>query len=430
MRKKGNNNVIPFRDDSEFYFRIGIRYADHQKYDRALKYLSKAAEAEPYNADYLFNLAGVLAELKQVEKSNETLLDILKNIDPTLTECYFGIGCNYFDMENFKKAREYFEKYVYFEPEGAFSDEVYDVLYYLQIYEDVGTDSKTNKIITRLANEGKRLLGKGEYRKACEKLEKAIEIDPEVISPRNDLSLAYFLLGDENKSYSIAKSVLKLDPEDIFANCNIALFHASAGKKDACEKQLKSLSRLELNEKDEVLKLIDTYIRLREYRYFGDILRKYTGARAEVKAILQEASEEQSYSEEAREAMLAVLRKAPPKSKVRTDKITEPDIKSHDTTRKLTWDKSWEGIINCAVQRKEFDYKNSYKKELKEIWMNFISKSNPEKLPVISKEEVWAAALEYIYCKLHYIAISKKKLADKYKVSETEINNKIKNFNQ
>lgn len=430
MKKKGLNNVIPFRDDTEFYFRIGIRYADHQRFDKALKYLTKAVEAEPYNADYLFNLAGVQAELKEVEKSNETLLNILKNIDPTLTECYFGIGCNYFDMENFKKAREYFEKYVYFEPEGAFADEVYDVLYYLQIYEDVGTGSKTNRIVTKLANEGKRLLGKGEYIKACEKLEKAIEIDPEVITPRNDLSLAYFLLGDENKSYSIAKSVLKLDPDDVFANCNIAMFHACSGKKESYEKQLKTLTRLELKEKDEVLKLLDTYIRLREYRYFGAILRMYTGEVAQMKDILEEALKDQSIHEEARAALLKVFKRTPKKTKESKEKTPNPIRKLPTASRKVAWDKNWEEIINCAMMRKEFDYKNSYKKELKDIWMNFVSQSNPERLPVINKAEVWAAALEYIYCKLHYIAISKKKLADKYKVSETEISSKIKNFQQ
>lgn len=423
MKKKGINNVVPFRDDSEFYFRIGIRYADSQRFEKALKYLTKAAEIEPYNADYLFNLAGVLAELKQVEKSNEILLNILKNIDPTLTECYFGIGCNYFDMENFKKAREYFEKYVYFEPDGAFADEVYDVLYYLQIYEDVGTDTKTNRVVTKLANEGKRLLGKGEYQKACEKLEKAIEIDPEVISPRNDLSLAHFLMGDENKSYSIARSVLKLDPDDVFANCNIALFHASSGRKELYEKQLKTITRLELNEKDEVLKLLDTYIRLKEYRYFGDMLRMYAGSSAKVKSILEEASRDPNITEEAREALLKVINKAVN----RTKKNTNSD-KKIPKTGKLAWDKSWEEIINCALQKKECGYKNSYKNELKDIWINFISKYNPEKLPEINEAEAWAAALEYTYCKRHYIAISKKKLADKYKVSESEISSKIKNF--
>ena len=103
-----------------------------------LKYLEKAVVTEPFNADFQFNYACVLAELKESKKSNLTLMNILKNIDPTLTECYFGIGCNYFDIGSLKKAKEYFEKYIYFDPTGQFVDEAYDIIYYLQIYENVG----------------------------------------------------------------------------------------------------------------------------------------------------------------------------------------------------------------------------------------------------------------------------------------------------
>ena len=110
MKNKIERKIVKYRRDAELYFRVGTKYVDRRCFSSALKFISTAVEMEPFNADYKFNLACVLAELKDTKKSNTILKDILKNIDPTLSECYFGIGCNYFDMGSLKKAKEYFEK--------------------------------------------------------------------------------------------------------------------------------------------------------------------------------------------------------------------------------------------------------------------------------------------------------------------------------
>jgi tetratricopeptide (TPR) repeat protein len=140
MNKRKPIDLVSLRNDPEFYFKIGQKYVKKKSLGTALRFINRAVDIEPYNADYQFNFACLLAELKQPGKSNDILLSILKNIDPKLTECYFGIGCNYFDLADFIKAREYFEKYVYFDPDGQFIDEAYDILNYLQFYGDAGVD--------------------------------------------------------------------------------------------------------------------------------------------------------------------------------------------------------------------------------------------------------------------------------------------------
>jgi tetratricopeptide (TPR) repeat protein len=159
MKNSNIKKILPYRRNSGFFFKAGIKYAEKKLFHKAVKFLGRAVEMEPFNLDYKFNFAGVLAELREYEKSNDILLDIIKNIDPTLTECYFGLGCNYFDTGDLKRAKEYFEKYIYFDPQGQFVEEVQDILSYLQVHSNVGMDRKLTKgSIRKHVKNWKRLL--------------------------------------------------------------------------------------------------------------------------------------------------------------------------------------------------------------------------------------------------------------------------------
>ncbi len=275
LKKTGLKKVVPFRHDAEIYYNIGLKYAGRKKFAMSARFFERAAEKEPFDADYQFNLACIYAELRQTEKSNKIMLDILKYIDPTLSECYFGIGCNYFDMGNFKKSREYFEAYTRFDPDGQFAEETSDIIYYLQIYEDIGHDGKRGKLAGKLAAEGRRMLDEGMYAKACTKLEKAVEIDTGAISFRNDFSMACFFTGQINKAISLAKSVLKLQTDDITANCNLTLFYEYDQEFELYERQLKLISKLRAKNQDEFMKLIETYIKLKQSSHIKDFLKKF-----------------------------------------------------------------------------------------------------------------------------------------------------------
>lgn len=279
--KRKKSNIVPFERNGDFYFRRGFKYADKRNYAKAAVFMGKAIELEPFNVDYQFNLAGILSEMGQTEKSNAILKGILINIDPTLTECYFGIGCNYFDVEDFSKAREYFEKYLHFDPDGPYAGDVEDVLYYLQFYDGTGWDKKKVKSVSRLVREGEKLLGSGDYQKACLKFETALEADPGAGTARNFLSMAHYLNGDVEKAISLANSVLKLDLNDINAHCNLALFYSSSEKAEEYKLQIKILYTLKIKQREELLKVLDTCVRLKEFSGMGKVLRNYMGNRVE-----------------------------------------------------------------------------------------------------------------------------------------------------
>lgn len=262
---EASRNVVPFKKDAMFFFRRGIKYINRNKYSESIKFLQKAVELDPYNLDYLFNLAGVQAELKLSEESNHTLMRILMDIDPTFNECYFGMGCNHFELGNLKKARECFEKYICLNPDGEYVLEAQDVLMYLQASENSSFDDKMIKKVSKLDGEGKKHLSLGEYEQCIEKLEQALEIEPELIAPRNNLSLSYFFMGNVEKAMSLARSVLILEPLNVHANCNLAVFYKYAGKKRLYNKQITILEKMLPDDVDNGIKLMDTFIWLGEH---------------------------------------------------------------------------------------------------------------------------------------------------------------------
>ncbi|HEX3030252.1 MAG TPA: tetratricopeptide repeat protein [Clostridia bacterium] len=240
---KGNaKDITMLRQDPEFFFKLGMKHANKKSFEKALKFISSAIALNPLNPDYQFNYACVLAELKETDKSTKVLKMILTNIDPEFYECYFCIGCNYFEKGKIKKAVEYFKKYISVDPEGQFAEEAHEIIFYLQAY------GKT--------------------------IDTSCEVSP-----------------------------------------------VQSG-----------------------------------------------------------------------------------------------------------WKREWDLVIECALRNREFTYKPDYKNELKEILKRFVKKADSGNEPIIRKSETWAAALEYIYCSMHLIKVSKKSLAKKYRISPSSLYSKLKNL--
>jgi hypothetical protein len=101
--------------------------------------------------------------------------------------------------------------------------------------------------------------------------------------------------------------------------------------------------------------------------------------------------------------------------------LTERGLK-----QKTLWNKEWDDVIDCALVKREKSYGRNYRKEIRDIWLHNIVRISPGFLPVIRKKEVWAAVLEYLFCQSHQIQITHKQLADKYSISKSAVNNRLK----
>lgn len=273
-----NNKVVAFERGAEFYFDLGYKYIQRGKLKTALRYMEKAVSLKPYDSFIQFNYAGLLAELGYIDRSTEVLVNIVRNLDPDYLECYFGLGCNYLQMQKIKKSSEYFRLYLEKDPDGEFSEEAEELLEMLTMIKDANNnlDDEELEKIYKIEEEAIDHLEKREYEKATQKFEIVVQMLPNAVPARNNLSLAYYYLGYLDKAIELAREVLTYEESNVHANCNLAIFYNKQGTTSWVEKQLRIIGRIRTDNEDYLYKIGDTYGSLgrhaNAYRIFKKLL--------------------------------------------------------------------------------------------------------------------------------------------------------------
>ncbi|MDF2891389.1 MAG: repeat-containing protein [Clostridia bacterium] len=254
------NNIIAFERGAEFYFDLGYRKIQKGNLKSALTYIEKAVKLKPNDGFIQFNYAGLLAELGNLDLSTEVLLHIVEKLDPNYDECYFGLGCNFLQMQKIKKSVEYFSKYLDKDPEGEFSEEAEDLLEMLTMIKDANNnlDDEELEKIYKVEEEAINHLELREYKEAAEKFEIVVNLLPNAVPARNNLSLAYYYLGETQKAIDLAREVLNYEKNNVHANCNIAIFYNKFDLSNWVEKQIKSIKKLNTENPEYLYKIADT----------------------------------------------------------------------------------------------------------------------------------------------------------------------------
>jgi hypothetical protein len=65
--EKGNR-ILQYSQSHDLYFKVAVKRAMRCDYPGALKYIEMAIDKDAYNADYLFNKACILVELKRTRE--------------------------------------------------------------------------------------------------------------------------------------------------------------------------------------------------------------------------------------------------------------------------------------------------------------------------------------------------------------------------
>jgi tetratricopeptide (TPR) repeat protein len=256
-KKTKRTNVLPFERDQEFYFNLSVKRAMSRDFPDALRYIDRAIEMDAFNADYLFNKACILVELRRTRESVKLLNYIIWNIDPTYAECYFGLGCSYFELGDFERALFHFEKYVMMEDEGEFFEDAYEILFYMQLspeldrfdFDDLSNFRSHERKRYRdnsqkLHAAGSMYLNRGNYKEAIRQFERSIMACPEITSSRIRLSMAYYMTGQIALAKLLAGSVLKIQKSNNMAKLCLALYYSIDGQTDRSERLLGWFSRM------------------------------------------------------------------------------------------------------------------------------------------------------------------------------------------
>ena len=255
-----NNKVVSFERGADFYFGLSFKHIQSGRLKTALRYIEKAVRIKPDDSYMQYNYAGLLAELGYIEHSTSVLLNIVNNLDPNYDECYFGLGCNYLQMQKIKKALEYFEKYLKLAPYGEYAEEaehLVDMLY-LIIEANNNLDDEELEHIYKMEEEAIKFMERREYEKALKNLEEVVSKLPNAIPAKNNLSLTHYYVGNINTAISIAKDVLEYEQDNIHANCNLAIFYNKLGINNLVERQVRIIKKLYPDNEDYAYKIADT----------------------------------------------------------------------------------------------------------------------------------------------------------------------------
>ena len=269
--------VVPFEQSGEFFHRKARKHVENNNYINALSYYRKAIEKDPGNLEYALDLAEVFTEMGYFSESNQILFSVLQK-DPSRSDCYFAVGCNFLGLQEYPKAEECLEKYLDLDEFGLYSEEAQDLLevlqsqeFYLDLINDV--DPGKEKVFT-IATRGKDFLDKGDYKRAVRELEKVVKKEPDLIFARNNLALAYFCTGKLDKAIETCRSILAEYPFNVHANCNIALFLYEKGDLKASNKHIDTVLDLPVEDPEELYKIVVTLCEMKQHRKANQLLKQ------------------------------------------------------------------------------------------------------------------------------------------------------------
>ena len=288
LRKKGKilqmtneTKIVPFERTPCFYSKMGMKLLAEHRFPEAAKNFQKAITLEDDNCEHYFNLAGVLSEMGNIKESIGILENALKNLKNIMPDCYFALGCNYFDLGEYVKSREKFENYCEIEPNGNFSLEAVEAVRFID--RNILSKNRTREEkIQRLANKGKQLLEEYKFDKSIRLLEKVILMDENLTIPRNNLSLAYYLNDEVEKAIDVSRQVIRIDKYNSYANCNLALYYKTFNCLDFYENQINVIQNLKFKTIEEILNAVDILYKLGEDYVIRSVLEKQTKNHDEV----------------------------------------------------------------------------------------------------------------------------------------------------
>ena len=254
-KRKRENNVLSFKRKGQFFARVANRYAEKGDCLQALAFFRRAVADEPDNLEHKLNLAALYSDMYCYEKSNRLLERIVRESERELSECYYGMGCNFLGLQNLQQARDSFLMYIQSDPDGRFALDAEDMLLFIEDEIDIREqEENVSQELQEQADAGKVALDRGEIRAAIDLLAPVVRSAPQLLYARNNLALALFLSGDVEDAKEHAKNVLKLDRENIHALCNLAIFEGVDPATDVAAACLNKVCNLEAQAPDEAYK--------------------------------------------------------------------------------------------------------------------------------------------------------------------------------
>ncbi|MED4585723.1 tetratricopeptide repeat protein [Brevibacillus choshinensis] len=218
--------VVDFKQDAAFFVDRGTRFLNRYDYEKALRSFRRAIELEPANAECHCHLASALAETGQFEASNDVLFEVIEKWDTSMSEVYFYMANNYANLEDYQMAEEMAIRYLQEEGNGPYREDAEELLDYIYFELDMPPrhflPSEKEDVYSK-HERARRSLEEGRFLEALDILKEIVEADPSFLPAWNNLSLAYYYVGDFQESMKTIEKTLEMENGNLHALCNLAV---------------------------------------------------------------------------------------------------------------------------------------------------------------------------------------------------------------
>ncbi|TWT00094.1 lipopolysaccharide assembly protein LapB [Planomicrobium sp. CPCC 101079] len=245
-KKKNKENVLSFIPTGEYYYKKALKELQRDQFPKAHKYLQRATELSPKDPLILMHYGIVLMEMQEFERAMDALREA-HSIDPEETDILFFLAEVHAHMGMFLEARKYAKKYIEQDIQGDYAAEAMEIIDFAeqedwQLFDDEGEAQDSEYFYQQ--EKARRWMEQGNFAGAIHLLEQLIEEKPDFWGAHNNLALAYFYVGEAEMAKTLLHDVLRRNPGNLHALCNLAVFHYYE-KNDELEDVLDLLKKIQ-----------------------------------------------------------------------------------------------------------------------------------------------------------------------------------------
>lgn len=260
-----NKNLLTFKQDDKFYYNRANRLIDDLEFSRGIKLLYNAIKLKPKNIEYRIELSRVLIDIGYYGKSIDEINKIIIIEEKITPECFYLLGVNYYEIGEYVKALNMFERYLAEDAEGEHSELVY---YYLDNIEYLTVTSWQDYSIfpSNIYSTKSSITNIDET-----KMSDDVEI---WTREQNIKALMAYSKKEYDEAKKICDNVLKKQPHNSYIKCTLALSLYKCGEEESAKNLAKDIVNSVQHDQELMSRVSYVLCTLKMDKLVVDVLQK------------------------------------------------------------------------------------------------------------------------------------------------------------